>query len=113
MPMELPPDNFVDMLRPSRRRRHERAAGSCELKSSTAILTINRADKRNALSRGLIDALADAFRRALNEERARCIILAAAGPVFCAGMDLAELQESLDIAHDETPVWDDASRPSL
>ena len=81
-----------------------------EVKSSAAVITINRADKRNALSRGLIAALTDAFQRALNEDGVRCVILAAAGPVFCAGMDLAELQESLDIASDETPIWDDALR---
>ena len=36
-----------------------------EVKSGAAVITINRADKRNALSRGLIDALAEAFKRAL------------------------------------------------
>jgi methylglutaconyl-CoA hydratase len=88
-----------------------------EVKSSAAIITINRADKRNALSRGLIDALTAAFTRALNEEGVRCVILAAAGPVFCAGMDLAELQESLDQASRErerpeqsSSIWDDALR---
>jgi methylglutaconyl-CoA hydratase len=81
-----------------------------EVRSSTAIITLNRADKRNALSRGLIAALSDAFARALNEEGARCVILTAAGPVFCAGMDLAELQESLSVAPEQTPVWDDALR---
>lgn len=81
-----------------------------ELKSPAAVITINRADKRNALSRGLIEAIADAFARALNDERARCVILTAAGSVFCAGMDLAELQESLDIPEDQTPIWDDALR---
>ena len=81
-----------------------------ELNASSAIITINRADKRNALSRGVIDALADAFARALNEEGVRCVILAAAGPVFCAGMDLAELQESLKVSNDASPVWNDALR---
>jgi methylglutaconyl-CoA hydratase len=81
-----------------------------EIKTHTAIITINRADKRNALSRGLIDALANAFKRALTEEGVRCIILTAAGSVFCAGMDLAELQESLNTAKEQTPVWEDALR---
>ncbi|MBI3821858.1 MAG: enoyl-CoA hydratase/isomerase family protein [Planctomycetes bacterium] len=81
-----------------------------EVKASTAIITLNRVDKRNALSRGLIDAISGAFTRALNEEGVRCVILAAAGPVFCAGMDLAELQGSLDIPADQSPVWDDALR---
>ncbi len=81
-----------------------------DVRSAAAVITINRADKRNALSRDLIDALSAAFVRALNNDGARSIILTGAGPVFCAGMDLAELQESLDIPLDVTPVWDDALR---
>jgi methylglutaconyl-CoA hydratase len=73
-------------------------------------ITLNRADKRNALSRGLIAALADAFARARDDAQARCVILSAVGPVFCAGMDLAELSESLEAPKEETPVWDDALR---
>src|SRR5436190_16699515 len=74
------------------------------------VITMNRADKRNALSRALIAALADAFERASNDPAARSVILTAAGSVFCAGMDLAELQESLDTPQEQTPVWDDALR---
>jgi methylglutaconyl-CoA hydratase len=78
--------------------------------SPAAVITLNRADKRNALSRILIAELATAFERAKSDPAARCVILAAAGPVFCAGMDLAELQESLNIPKESTPVWDDALR---
>ncbi|MSQ96964.1 MAG: enoyl-CoA hydratase [Gemmataceae bacterium] len=95
-----------------------------EVRQAAAVITINRADKRNALSRGLIDALADAFGRARNEDGVRVVILTAAGSVFCAGMDLAELQESLtgvgrespDVGRGSpdparpSPVWDDALR---
>jgi methylglutaconyl-CoA hydratase len=81
-----------------------------ELTAPAAVITLNRADKRNALSRGLIDAISGAFTRALNEESARCVILAGAGSVFCAGMDLAELQQSADAPKEQSPVWDDALR---
>jgi methylglutaconyl-CoA hydratase len=81
-----------------------------EIRPPAAIITINRADKRNALSQPLIAALADAFERARNDAAARCVILTGAGPVFCAGMDLAELSESLDRPAEATPVWDDALR---
>jgi methylglutaconyl-CoA hydratase len=81
-----------------------------EVKASAALITINRSDKRNALSRGLIAALSEAFTRALNEEAVRCVILTGSGSVFCAGMDLGELQQSLDVPKNATPVWDDALR---
>jgi methylglutaconyl-CoA hydratase len=74
------------------------------------VVTLNRADKRNALSRALILALTEAFERAKTDAAARCVVLDAAGPVFCAGMDLGELQESLTAPSDQTPVWDDALR---
>ncbi|MFO0966938.1 MAG: enoyl-CoA hydratase-related protein [Gemmataceae bacterium] len=75
-----------------------------------AIITLQRADKRNALSRTLIADLTAAFERARDDAAVRCVILSAAGPVFCAGMDLAELQESLDAPKEASPVWDDALR---
>jgi methylglutaconyl-CoA hydratase len=81
-----------------------------EVRSTSAILTINRPDKRNALSRALITALTDAFGRAKADSEIRGVILTAAGTVFCAGMDLAELQESLSCPKENTPIWDDAQR---
>src|SRR5438128_3693305 len=80
---------------------------------AAVILTLNRPDKRNALSRGLIAALTDAFLRAREDTAARCVILTGAGPVFCAGMDLAELAESFDLPETpaaETTIWNDALR---
>jgi methylglutaconyl-CoA hydratase len=81
-----------------------------ENRPPAAWIALNRADKRNALSRGLIDGLQEAFTRARNDDAVRCIVLSAMGPVFCAGMDLAELQQSLDIPAESSPVWDDALR---
>ncbi|MFL5341144.1 MAG: enoyl-CoA hydratase/isomerase family protein [Gemmataceae bacterium] len=79
-----------------------------ELRPPAVVLTINRADKRNALSRELIAALIDAFQRAAADSAARCVILTGAGSTFCAGMDLAELRESIDANPPGGDVWDDA-----
>jgi methylglutaconyl-CoA hydratase len=79
-----------------------------EVRSPAVVLTINRAERRNALSRGLIAALTEAFQRAAEDTAARCVILTGAGNVFCAGMDLAELQESVTAGKEASPVWDDA-----
>jgi methylglutaconyl-CoA hydratase len=81
-----------------------------EMQGPAAVLTMNRPDRRNALSRGLIAALADAFARAAADPAARCVVLTGDGSSFCAGMDLAELQESLTPKGEESPVWDDALR---
>jgi len=74
------------------------------------VVTLNRVDKRNALSRGLITAIGDAFEKPRPDADASCVILTGAGPVFCAGMDLAELSESLQQPKESTPVWEDALR---
>ncbi|WP_020467863.1 enoyl-CoA hydratase-related protein [Zavarzinella formosa] len=60
-----------------------------------ALITIRRADKRNALSRELIAELTVAFMKARDDAAVRAVILTGEGPAFCAGMDLGELQESL------------------
>jgi methylglutaconyl-CoA hydratase len=81
-----------------------------EVRDRAAVLTLNRPDRRNALSRGLIAAIGDAVERAAADAAARCVILTGAGSSFCAGMDLAELQESVAAGANDTPVWDDALR---
>jgi methylglutaconyl-CoA hydratase len=81
-----------------------------ELQQPAVVLTINRPDHRNALSRGLIEALREAVLRARDDSAARCLILTSAGSVFCAGMDLAELKESLQEPAHSATVWEDALR---
>ena len=84
-----------------------------ELRGPVAILTINRPDRRNALSQPLIKALAKSFERARVEVQVRSVILTGSGTTFCAGMDLAELQQSVAPATtqgEESVVWQDALR---
>jgi enoyl-CoA hydratase/carnithine racemase len=56
-----------------------------------AIVTMNRPERRNALSLLLMEELIDCFRALKTTEEIRAIILAAKGPVFSAGHDLSEL----------------------
>jgi enoyl-CoA hydratase/carnithine racemase len=56
-----------------------------------ARLTLNRPAARNSLSRGMLAALATEFARIAAEDAVRVVVLAAAGPVFCAGHDLREI----------------------
>jgi enoyl-CoA hydratase/carnithine racemase len=55
-------------------------------------LTLNRPQARNALSAALMSALLDALDRAAQEPQARVVVIAGAGPAFCAGHDLRELR---------------------
>lgn len=81
-----------------------------ESRAPAVILTINRADRRNALSRALITDLTVAFQKARDDVKARVVILTGAGTVFCAGMDLAELAETVDQTGVESVIWQDALR---
>ncbi len=58
-----------------------------------AILTLNRPDKRNALSPELVQALKIAVDGIAEDESVRAVILTGAGKAFCAGADLAYLQK--------------------
>lgn len=59
-------------------------------------LTLNRPARRNPLSLEVISALREALAEIARERSLGAVILAAAGPVFCAGHDLRELAASRD-----------------
>src|SRR5438552_18007737 len=56
-------------------------------------LTLNRPEARNALSIELMTALVEALGRAAEDPEVRVVVIAGAGPAFCAGHDLRELRE--------------------
>jgi enoyl-CoA hydratase/carnithine racemase len=55
-------------------------------------LTLNRPQARNALSLALMQALMQALGRAEKDPQARVVVIAGAGPAFCAGHDLREIR---------------------
>src|SRR5580693_4271454 len=56
-------------------------------------LTLNRPEARNALSVELMTALLAALGRAADDPLSRVVVIAGAGPAFCAGHDLRELRQ--------------------
>jgi enoyl-CoA hydratase len=56
------------------------------------LLTLNRPDARNALSRGLIRATYTALTESDADDAVRAVVLTGADPAFCAGVDLKEAQ---------------------
>jgi enoyl-CoA hydratase/carnithine racemase len=59
--------------------------------SGTAVLTLNRPEVRNTLSEAMLAAISDALSSIAHDDQVRAVVLAAKGPVFCAGHDLKEL----------------------
>src|SRR5579883_324495 len=68
-------------------------------------ITLNRPEKRNALTLEMALAINQAVYQAQEDVEVGCILISAHGPVFCSGMDLDEASEvgheHLEAAHDE------------
>jgi enoyl-CoA hydratase len=61
--------------------------------NGVAVVTMRRAEKKNALSIALRDAIADALDELASDETVRAVVLTGDGPVFSAGFDLHEFQD--------------------
>ncbi|MFY9616029.1 MAG: enoyl-CoA hydratase/isomerase family protein [Candidatus Dormiibacterota bacterium] len=61
-----------------------------EIEDGVLTITLNRPEKRNALSLELFEAIGEAFNRAAQPE-VKAVLLKGNGPVFCAGIDLNAL----------------------
>ena len=59
-----------------------------EQDGAVAVITLNRPERMNALSRALMTELNDAFRHTLDAGQSRAILLTGTGKGFCAGADL-------------------------
>ena len=62
-----------------------------ETEGCVAVVTLNRPNRRNALSLGLMRELLDCLGRIGEDRQLRAVILAAAGKVYSSGHDLSEL----------------------
>jgi len=62
-----------------------------ERDGGSAIVTLNRPERRNALSLRMLQELTACFRVIGEDAQIRAVILRANGPAFCAGHDLSEM----------------------
>src|SRR5919108_3686654 len=76
-----------------------------EARDGVATLTLNRPERRNAITPALIADLRDGLERAWADEWVRVIRLRGAGPAFCAGYDVAWGADSMLAAEGDEP-WD-------
>ena len=63
-----------------------------EVEGHIGVITLSDAAKRNALSRAIVRGMFAALDSALSSH-ARAIVIAADGPVFCAGANIADLRD--------------------
>jgi enoyl-CoA hydratase len=63
---------------------------SIERREDVALVTLQRPEKRNALSIDLRVELSEAFGRLGGDHGVGCIVLTGAGPAFCSGMDVTQ-----------------------
>lgn len=59
--------------------------------SGVVRLTLNRPERRNALSEAMLEALGGALERIATDSSARAVVIAAEGKVFSSGHDLSEM----------------------
>ena len=61
-------------------------------------ITLNRPDKRNAITSEMMSALRDALQRSADDSTVRALLIRGAGKDFCAGLDLSEVLKSAENA---------------
>ena len=78
----------------------------CDLDEGVATVTLNRPEKRNALSNTLTPALREILLSLETDDAVRCVVLTGAGTAFCAGGDVGSMRDT----------WgenEDTSRPPI
>ena len=93
-----------------------------ETRGPAAVITLNRPEKRNALSFDLLRRLRDAVREAGESSAVRAVILRGSEKVFSAGMDLdemsalhtaADVRRALEVARDTNAALEACPKPVI
>ena len=68
------------------------------ISDGVAVLTLNRPERLNALSRPMVDAAIAALERCADDPAIGCIVLTGAGRGFCAGGDVTAMGDEALLA---------------
>lgn len=77
-----------------------------EVVDMVATITMNRPEKRNALSYDMIDQLVARLSEAAADTDIRCIVITGAGSAFCAGGDVDGMGQEETAAQRKSIVWE-------
>ena len=72
-----------------------------------AVITMNRPERRNAMTDGMLDGLAIALRDVETAADVRCVVLTGAGGAFCAGGDVKGFAEGGGAGSTAGTSWDE------
>jgi len=67
------------------------------IKDGVAVLTMNRPERLNALSRPMLDAMLDSLERLAEDPTVGAVVLTGAGRGFCAGGDVKAMAEGTEL----------------
>src|SRR5574342_554128 len=76
----------------------------CSMDGGVATITLNRPGQRNAMNSALLAGLRDRFEDLDANRDVRVVVVRGAGPAFCAGMDLKEMEARRGAADPEANV---------
>ena len=83
------------------------------LSDGVATLTMNRPERRNALSTDMLDGLLDALPRMAEDTRVGVVVLTGAGKAFCAGGDVKAMAEGKEFTENTLEAKAQALRASM
>lgn len=70
------------------------------VQDGVAVLTMNRPERRNALSPAMLQALGKALEEAEHDDQVACVLLTGAGGAFCSGGDVKAMAETNSVQMD-------------
>jgi len=84
-----------------------------QVKDGVAVLTLNRPDRLNAMSRPMLDALLEALPRLAEDPAVGVVVLTGAGRGFCAGGDVKAMAEGNELGGQTMEEKADALRSRM
>ncbi|MEZ5142032.1 MAG: enoyl-CoA hydratase/isomerase family protein [Acidimicrobiales bacterium] len=75
-----------------------------------AVVTLDRPERRNALSVALRDELVEVLGELAGDDERKVVVITGRGPVFCSGFDLREFEQAMDDEAFAEALWASSDR---
>lgn len=81
-----------------------------EVDNEVVTITLNRPEKKNALSAALRDEISDTLNKLSGKSNVKTVVITGAGDVFSAGFDLKEFQKGMKDKDFNGMLWSSSDR---